>query len=58
MIGVVRLGDEVVGAGLHRPKRLGGVAERGQHDHAHRQPLGAHLGEQLEPAQARASASR
>ncbi len=48
---VVGLGDEVVGPGLHGVQRLGGVAIGGQHDHADRQPLGAHPGEQLEPAQ-------
>ena len=51
MVGVVGLGDEIVGAGLHRPQRLGRVAEGGQHDHADRQLLGAHLGQQVEPTQ-------
>ena len=51
LIGVVRLGDEVIGPGLHRLQRLGRVAEGGQHDHADGQPLGAHRGEQVEPAQ-------
>ncbi len=51
MVGVVGLGDEIVGARLHGPQRLGRVAERGQNDHSHRQPLGAHLGQQVEPAQ-------
>ncbi len=43
MIGLIGLGDEIVGAGLHRLEGLGRVAERGQHDHADRQALGAHL---------------
>ena len=51
VIGLVGLGDKIVGAGLHRPERLGRVAERGQDDHAHRKPLGAHLREQIQSAQ-------
>ena len=51
MIGLVRLGHEIVGPRLHRPQRLGRVAERGQHDHAHRKPLGAHLRQQVQPVQ-------
>ena len=51
VIGFIRLGDEIIGARLHRPQRLGRVAKRGQNDHAHGKPLGAHLRQQLEPAQ-------
>ena len=51
VIGLVRLGDEIIGPRLHRPQRLGRVAKRGQNDHAHGKPLGAHLRQQLEPVQ-------